>query len=277
MKLVTAVGIGDNPLLAKLALDNEAKKNKSQIAAWHYEDVQEKIWKIHPITDMWGIGGNTARNLYNVGIDSVYSLSQYDVKALKRVFGVIGEQLFYHAHGIDQSVLSEKYIPKSKGYGKSQILKRDYVNQYEIEVVIREMANEVTARLRKHHAETGVVHLSVGFSNEIIDKGFSHQMKIYPTSSNTKIVETCLHIFRTYYKNQPVRQIGIRCGKIAYKKELQLNLFESPEKTIHTEELEAVVDRIRERYGFSSLVYASSLTKGGTAIQRSGLVGGHKR
>lgn len=265
-----------NPLLAKLALDNEAKKNKSQIAVWHYEDVPEKVWKIHPITDMWGIGSNTARNLYKLGINSVYSLSQYDVKALKRVHGVIGEQLFYHAHGIDQSVLSEKYNPKSKGYGKSQILKRDYVNQYEIEVVIREMADEVAARLRKHNAETGVVHLSVGYSNDIIDKGFSHQMKIYPTSSNSKIIETCLHIFRTYYKNQPVRQIGIRCGKIEYKKELQLNLFENPEKTIHTEDLEIVVDRIREKYGFSSLVHASSLTKGGTAIQRSGLVGGHK-
>lgn len=39
LKLVTAIGIGDNPLLAKLALDNEAKNNKSQIAVWHYEDV----------------------------------------------------------------------------------------------------------------------------------------------------------------------------------------------------------------------------------------------
>ena len=243
LKLVTAIGIGDNPLLAKLALDNEAKNNKSQIAVWHYEDVQEKVWRIHPMTDMWGIGGNTARNLNNLGINSVYSLSQYDVKALKRVHGVIGEQLFYHAHGIDQSVISKKYIPKSKGYGKSQILKRDYVNQSEIEVVIREMADDVAARLRKHHVETGVVHLSVGFSNEIIDKGFSHQMKIYPTSSSIKIIETCLHIFRTYYKNRPVRQIAIRCGKIDYEKELQLNLFENPEKTILTDDLEIVVDK----------------------------------
>ncbi|MFL2101331.1 Y-family DNA polymerase [Desemzia sp. FAM 23991] len=276
LRLVTSIGIGDNPLLAKLALDNEAKRTQSQIAIWHYEDVPEKLWKIHPITNMWGIGGNTAKNLYRLGIDSVYSLSQYDVDALKRVHGVIGEQLFYHAHGIDHSVLSEKYTPHSKGYGKSQILKRDYVNQYEIEVVIREMADEVAARLRKHHAETGVIHLSVSYSKDVLDKGFSRQMKIFPTSSNVKIIETCLQIFRTHYNNQPVRQLAIRCGKIAYKKQLQLNLFETPEKTIHTEELEVVIDRIREKYGFSSLVHASSLTKGGTAIQRSGLVGGHK-
>ena len=276
LKLITAIGIGDNPLLAKLALDNEAKKNRSQIANWHYEDVQKKLWNISPITEMWGIGGNTARNLYKLGIDSVYSLSQYNVNSLKKIHGVIGEQLFYHAHGIDQTILSEKYVPKSRGYGKSQILKRDYTNQYEIEVVIREMADEISARLRKHKAETGVVHLSIDYSREILDKGFSQQMKVFPTSSNTKIIETCLQIFRNNYTDQPVRQISIRCGKIDYKKELQLNLFEPPEKTIHNEELETVVDKIREKYGFTSLVHASSLTKGGTAISRSGMVGGHK-
>ena len=276
LKLVTAIGIGDNPLLAKLALDNEAKKNKLQLAVWHYADVQEKVWKIHPITDMWGIGGNTARNLYKLGIDSVYSLSQYNVNSLKKIHGVIGEQLFYHSHGIDQTILSEKYVPKSKGFGKSQILKRDYLNQYEIEVVIREMADEISARLRKHKAETGVIHLSIGYSRDILDKGFSQQMKVFPTSSNMKIIETCLQIFRSNYTNQPVRQVSIRCGKIDYKKELQLNLFEPPEKTIHNEELETVVDKIRDKYGFTSLVHASSLTKGGTAISRSGMVGGHK-
>ena len=276
LRLVTAIGIGDNPLLAKLALDNEAKKNRHQIAVWHYEDVQEKLWKIHPITDMWGIGENTANNLYKLGIDSIYSLSQYNVKSLKKIHGVIGEQLFYHSHGIDQTILSEKYIPKSKGFGKSQILKRDYVNQIEIEVVIREMADDISARLRKHKSETEVIHLSIGYSRDIIDKGFSHQMKVYPTSSNTKIIETCLQIFRTYYENQPVRQISIRCGKINLKKELQLNLFEPPEKTIHNEQLEAIVDKIRNKYGFTALVHASSLTKGGTAISRSGMVGGHK-
>lgn len=276
LNLVTAIGIGDNPLLAKLALDNEAKHKHNFIAEWRYGDVQETIWKIHPITDMWGIGERTANQLYKMGIDSVYRLSQYDVKALKRVQGIIGEQLFYHAHGIDQSILSEKYIPQSKGYGKSQILKRDYVNQYEVEVVIREMADDLSARLRRHNAEAGVIHLYIGYSKDIIDKGFSHQMKIYPTSSNTRIIETCLEIFRKYYTNQPVRQIAISCKKVEYKKSLQLNLFETPEKTIHTENLEVVVDRIREKYGFNAIVHASSLTKGGTAIQRSRMVGGHK-
>lgn len=276
LRLVTAIGIGDNPLLAKLALDNEAKNNDSQIAIWRYEDVQEKVWSIHPISKMWGIGSNTERNLQKLGIDSVYSLSQYNVKSLKRIHGIIGEQLFFHAHGIDQSILSEKYKPQSKGFGKSQILKKDYTDQYDIEVVIREMADDISARLRKHKVETEVVHLSIGFSREILISGFSHQMKIYPSSSNKKIIEAALHLFREHYKGEPVRQIAIRCGKIHTKQNLQLDLFEVPERMLLEQDLEIVIDKIRNKYGFASLVHASSLTKGGTAIQRSGLVGGHK-
>ena len=40
-----------------------------------------------------------------------------------------------------------------------------------------------------------------------------------------------------------MEQIAIRCGKIDYEKELQLNLFENPEKTILTDDLEIVVDK----------------------------------
>lgn len=105
---------------------------------------------------------------------------------------------------------------------------------------------------------------------------FSHQMKIYPTSSTAEITETCLQLFRRYYDGRPTRQKTINCGKVHYKKELQLNLFEAPEMMLHREDLETVIDKIRERYGFTSLLHAGSLLKDGTAIQRSHLVGGHK-
>ncbi len=276
LRLFVTIGIGDNPLMAKLALDNAAKKTSSGIAEWHYEMVSETIWKIQPITEMWGIGQRTAANLYRLGIDSVYSLSQYSVQSLKRTHGIIGEQLFYHAHGIDQSIIAQKYVPLSNSFSKSQILDRDYIDQYEIEVVIREMADQVAARLRSHHAQTGVIHLSISFSKEILDKGFSQQLKVFPTSSSRKIIETCLHLFKKQYKREPIRQLSIHCGKIQYESDLQLDLFEDPEKTISREELEHVIDRIRTKYGYTSLIHASSLTSGGTAIKRSGLVGGHQ-
>ncbi|MDE1548416.1 Y-family DNA polymerase [Jeotgalibaca caeni] len=275
--LIATIGIGDNPLLAKLALDEEAKSNHpSYLAEWRYKDVSDKVWGMKQLTDMWGIGVRTERRLLKAGVSSIHDLAQADIHALKKMYGVIGEQLFFHAHGIDRSILSKRFLPASKAFSKSQVLPRVYVNQYELEVVIREMADQVAARLRAHEVETNVIHLRVGFSPDIADPGFAHQVNVHPTSSSKVIIEECLHIFRRHYRGQPVRNVAISCGKVAPKSLLQFNLFEPPESTLLQEELERTVDRIRRKYGYPALVHASSLTSGATAIKRATLVGGHQ-
>ena len=58
--IYSTVGMSNsNPLLAKLALDNEAKKTVTMRANWSYEDVESKVWNIPNLTDFWGIGSRT--------------------------------------------------------------------------------------------------------------------------------------------------------------------------------------------------------------------------
>lgn len=150
MRLVLTVGIGDNPLLAKLALDHQAKHDEANsfIGEWRYEDVQHTVWEIKPLSDFWDIGSRTESKLNWIGIKTIYDLSQYDLAYLKKKFGVIGEQLFFHAHGIDRTVLSDTYILKSTSFSKNQILNSDYVVKHQVEIAIREMTEENAARLR---------------------------------------------------------------------------------------------------------------------------------
>ncbi|EIO5737183.1 Y-family DNA polymerase [Listeria monocytogenes] len=276
LRLYVTVGIGDNPLLAKLALDNVAKNRDDGIAEWRYEDVPETIWKIRHLDDVCGIGRRTAVRLQKMGIFNMYQLSQTPPQVLKNAMGVVGEQLYYHAHGIDYSLLNEKYVPVSKSYGKSQILEKDYHVPVEVEIVIREMVEEVAMRLRQNHVDTAVIHLSVGYSKYSIKKGFSHQAKIPPTSSSHALIPYFLQLFRRYDEREPVRSIAISCGKITLKTGLQLNLFEDATTTLNHEQLEITVDKIRSRYGFKSLMHASSLLNGATGLKRSEMVGGHK-
>ncbi len=91
--LFCTIGVGDNPLLSKLALDNEAKKNKDMIATWRYEDVPNTVWKIKNMTDFWGINTRTEKALNNKGIYSIKELANYDYFSLKASMGVMGEQL----------------------------------------------------------------------------------------------------------------------------------------------------------------------------------------
>lgn len=279
LKLVLTVGIGDNPLLAKLALDHQAKHDEQNhfIGEWRYEDVPRKVWKIEPLIEFWGIGQKMEASLNRMGIRNMYDLSQYDLNQLKEKFGVIGEQLFFHAHGIDRTVLSDTYTPKSTSFSRNQILNRDYVVKHDIETVIREMTDENVARLRKHHLITGVVKLAIGYSQSIEQVGFNHQMKIEATDSSKRLKEYMLLIFHKYYKeNVPVRTINVTFGKLQSKQALQLNLFEPAEVTIENEELDAAIDFVRRKHGYTSLLHASSLLEGGMARYRAKLLGGHR-
>lgn len=273
--IYVTIGIGDNMLLSKLALDNEAKRNADFIAEWRYQNVPQTIWKIENLTDMWGIGSRTEKRLHRLGIFSVYDLAHANFYELRQAFGVMGEQLYANAWGIDRSNIRQRYQPREKSYGNSQVLPRDYTKRQEIEIVIREIAQQVAARIRRHQCQTGCVSLYIGYSKHEEERGFSRQMKIPVTSNSKKLVAYVLELFDKHYRGQAVRNIGISYSKLTYHNGLQMNLFEKPEEQIAAQRLDLMTDRIREKYGFRSLVHASSLLEGATAIRRTSLVGGH--
>jgi DNA polymerase V len=277
--IYTTVGIGSNPLLAKLALDNEAKHNRDMKAEWRYKDIQKKVWSIGDLTDFWGIGSRTTKKLNRMGIRNVYDLAHTNYFVLKEKFGVIGAQLYAHSHGIDRSFLGKTVKPKEKSIGNSQVLTRDYTRKEEIEIVIKEMADQVATRLRRTHAQTQVVSLWIGFSLGYVDpegkSGFSQQMKIAPTSSSKKLASHLLYLFERNYKSQDVRTIGVGCSKLVFTDSIQMDLFSDPDQQVREIAVDRAVDVIRKKYGFRSLVHATSLLEGGRAIERSSLVGGH--
>ena len=278
--LYTTCGIGENPLLAKLAMDIEAKHNNSLVAQWHYIDVPDKIWRIRNLEDVWGIGKRTADHLRRLGINNMYQLAHTDPSILKKAFGVIGEQLFAMSWGVDRSIISHKYVPKSKSYSNSQVLPRDYYHQKEIEIVIREIGEQVAARIRAHGLRAGKVSLSIGYAYAALDYdisrgSFAVQRKITPTSSNDDLVATLISLFRQNWERVPVRNIGVDYSSLSPDTSQQLNIFRDPTQEIKKRNLDHTVDQLRKKYGFSSVIKASSLMKGATAVQRSQLVGGH--
>lgn len=272
----TCVGIGDNMLLAKLALDNAAKKKPPYLAYWSYKRVPETLWKMDNLSDFWGIGSRTKATLERLGIYTVKQLAHADPRKLKRHFGVLGLELYHHANGLDGSLIHQPYQEVSKSYGASQILERDYWSMEEVALVLREMAEQVAARLRKGHQLAGELSLFIGYAHDEIPRHSGGQMQIEATDTSHKIIEGAIYLLKKHYLPQPVRSIGISAGKLRPKNYQQLSLFEDVEEVKEQEALDKAVDKIRERYGFGSLVHASSLLPGATAIKRAGLIGGHK-
>ena len=272
--LIVTAGIGDNPLLAKLALDHEAKKRPPWMAKWTYEMVPQTVWKIQPLTAFWGISRGYDKKLKGMGIYTIEALAHANPICLQKALGVMGLQLYYHAWGLDASIISQKAQPKSKSYSKNQILMRDYYIKAEILIVIKEMVGDVCARLRKHQEKCREVYLGIGYSDRELQWGFMARIKLVRPEHATEIIsEAARQEFSKRWQGQPVRSVNITAGKIVPEGQEQLELFFAGEEKQHA--IDRVVDSLRERFGKKAIFYAGSMV-GGTFLERADYVGGHK-
>ena len=246
--------------------------------SWHLfgDDSYLVARKIPKLEDVWGINVKTANRLRWLGINNMYDLAHSDPAILKKEFGVIGDQLFAISWGVDRSIIKQKYRPKSKSYGNSQILSRDYEDQREIEIVIQEIGDQVAARIRAQHLLAGRVSRYVGYADYEADPaGFSIQEKITPADISSDLVAKLRALFRRKWRGQAVRRLGVTYSNLAPAGCQQLTFFLPPAEQIKQQKRDQVVDKLRKKYGFASVVRASSLLPGATAIARSRLVGGH--
>jgi len=262
-KIPATCGIGPNMLLSKIALDVESKKSPTFIAKWTYDDVETKLWSIFPLSKMWGIGRNMERNLNRLGILSMGDLANYPLEKLQKFYGVMGEELYHHAHGIDMSIINEKlvYKPVSKSYGMGQTLFHDYYGDTVTQIIL-EMTDEVT-------------NLGISYSKET-KGGFNRQMTLtFPTNNEAEIYNSCITLFDEFYDGSPIRKVTIRVTNLVEEYFVQLNLFKDMNKVIKDHKLHSSIDNIKFKYGKSAALRASSLLKDSTVRARNTMVGGH--
>lgn len=271
-RIHSAVGLGPNMLMAKLALDLAAKK--TGFAEWTYDDVKTKLWKVSPLSKMWGIGKGLERQLNKIGIQTVGDLANTDLALLEKKFGVIGNQLYYHAWGIDLSDLGEPVMNKQISFGKSQILMRDYHRKREIEIVILEMCEDIAKRARDHGYVARTVSLGLSYSKQTMIKGFQRSITVQtPTNNTLEVYRLCKELLSKHLVHAPVRQLSVRISNMERSQSIQLDLFD----TNHVKQfaLARTMDQLRDEFGSNIILRAVSYTDSGTAIKRNKLVGGH--
>ncbi len=273
--LTATAGIGPNLLLAKVSMDIEAKHTKDNISKWTYDDVEKKLWKISPLSNMWGIGKNMEKNLNKMGIFSIEDLAKTSPGVLKDKFGVMGLELWNHANGIDTSKISDfNNQTKDKSYSNSQVLFKDY-NEKNIFIIINEMIDNLCARLRNSNKECQNFGLGITYSKNT-PGGFYHNIKLdNPTDKNIELIKYANIIFDRFYEGLPIRKVTVCAGNLKDKKGTQLNLFENYENTKKDDEINLAIDKIKQKYGKNSVLKASSLLEDSTIKERNKKIGGH--
>lgn len=272
--LIATAGIGPNPFLAKIALDNEGKKEEPYLAHWTYEDVPTKLWKIHPLSKIWSIGSQTEKRLKRIGITNLASLAKADPSLLEKNFGIMGLQLRDLANGIDGSDLREEYVPKERSFSSGQTLRKPYPLETTI-LLLREMNDDLARRLRGEGKKAMKVQFWCVFQK---GGGYMREHSLpYPASDTASLFKEIESIFLEGPMKEPVVGIGIAYGRLRTEGSFdQLDLFEPLEEQLERKRLDKALDAIVGMYGKNAVLRASSLKEESTIKDRHEQIGGHR-
>ncbi|PWU68114.1 DNA polymerase IV [Gracilibacillus dipsosauri] len=269
MGLTCAIGIGDNKFLAKVVMDLYAKK--TGIATCRYEDVEALLWPVE-VEKIWGIGSRLKKHLQRMGILTLGQLAQHPLEQLKKRFGIMGEQLYWHAWGIDLSpIYTEAEKEEQKGFSHGITLLRDY-SEEETYVCMLDLCEEVARRTRASKKAGRTIHLSIGYANNL--GGFHRSRSLdLPTNVTMDIYHVCLQLFHEFYDHHSkIRRVTVSLNNLYDDIETQLQLFEDKGKK---KDIGYVMDTIRDQHGSTAILRATSYTDAGITIERSKKIGGH--
>lgn len=270
--ITSAIGIGDNKFLAKAVMDLHAKNAENGIAKCTYEDVQKMLWPFS-VEKIWGIGSRMKRNLYRLGITTLGQLAQFPLVSLKKHFGVMGEQLYWHAWGIDLSpVFGDFTKTTQESFGHGISLLRDYTKE-DTFVCILELCEEACRRARTAKKVGRTIHLGIGYSSET-GGGFSRSRSIYaPTNITMEMYIVCIQLFEKFYDGySKIRKVYVTLTNLSEDGDTQLDLFS---KRPENKDIGYVMDTIRDKFGATAILRASSYTDAGITLDRSKKIGGH--
>ncbi|PXW86181.1 DNA polymerase-4/DNA polymerase V [Streptohalobacillus salinus] len=268
------IGIGENKVLAKMACDHFAKKRPTGVFELKLENIAADLWPLS-IDHLFGVGARMRKHFVMMGLHTIGNLANYPVKFLKKRWGINGEVLWRFANGIDTSPVSNQTHRTQKTIGHAMTLPYDYLTAEDIKVVLSELAEEVARRVRKQGYLGEVVSLSLRGHRFDVNEGFHRQRKLAaPTQLHDVIYDTACALFDAHWTGVPVRSVGISLGQLEKKEMRQLSFFDDP---VEQEQLAAVIDRVKETFGPTSIIRASSLTGAGQAHNRAKKIGGHTK
>jgi DNA polymerase V len=275
-KITATCGIGTNMFLAKVALDCMAKKSKTNIACLTEDNFKERMWDLRPISEIWGIGSRTEKHLARMNIYCLRDLANHPLEKLTKEFGILGQELYEHAHGIDRTTVQEarNYIPESHSFGHGQMLYEDY-NKEDLKIILTEMVEQLVTELIMRKQCCQLIGLGIGYAKQY-GGGFGRQLTFdCKTNSRQKILEGFLCLYEKHISDLPIRSVSVRLGKLENESHVQTELFETTEHAQKEHNLYQAIGEIKHRYGRGAVYLAVSKSEKATLINRNKLIGGH--
>ena len=155
------VGMGPTKTLAKLA-NFAAKKWKQTGGVLDLTDPirREKLMKIVPVGEVWGIGRQTTKRLNQMGIQTVWDLANQSPKTIQAQFNVVVARTVMELNGTACLDL-EDVAPDKQQIVCSRSFSRKLTELDELSRALSEYCTRAAEKLRRQQSVTGCVSVFI--------------------------------------------------------------------------------------------------------------------
>ena len=254
--VTVSVGVSYNKIFAKLGSDMRKPDATTVIKPQNF---REQVWPL-PVADLLYVGRATNRRFKNCGINTIGDLANTEKSLLKTILGQHGLMLWHFANGLDSSpVRKSGETPPIKSIGNSITTPRDLLNDNDVRITLYILCESVSARLREAGYICDTVQLSIR-DTELYS--YVRQGKLdAPTRSVEALFAKAFALYKlNHISGRPIRSLGVRACNLADSGYEQLSIFAAAPFSSRCEQLNAVVDDIRRRFGHNSIQRAITLT-----------------
>ena len=165
-------------------------------------------------------------------------------------------RLIMSAKGIDDSLVKTKR-DEAEGISNSITTIYNLNNLNDIYKTLYPLVEKVSITLRKKEKYALLVGVTLKDKNF---KTYSHQRKLKnPTSNTDEIFSVAKELVKELWDGEGVRLVGVSLGKLTNSKSFQLSIFEDVKDVEKFDELDKVVDKLKETYGSSIILKASQI------------------
>jgi nucleotidyltransferase/DNA polymerase involved in DNA repair len=249
-RLVASVGVAPNKFLAKLASD---LSKPDGFLVLHEADVEVFLHDL-PVSRLWGVGKQTARQLEALGLRTIGQVAQWPQAQLSRRFGSLGTHIWRLAHGFDDRPVTSHRDPQS--IGAETTFAEDTDDVETLHRTLLELADKVGQRLRAEGFMASKVTLKYR------DAAFVTLTRTQSLAEPTAVAMDLYRAVSRLLSQLPaarlkVRLLGIAAAELTSLAPGQLSLFaDSTHKRLQAERAE---DAIRARFGPRAITRAALL------------------
>ncbi|MDP7286335.1 MAG: DNA polymerase IV [Dehalococcoidales bacterium] len=242
--LCASIGIADSKAVAKIASDRSKPDGLLEVPPRKEHSFLSPL----PVIKLPGIGQKSERILNGLGVSTIGQLAGLPLETLKSHFGTAGELLHDHARGIDH----RKVEPPSeaKSISRETTFDQNTRDASLLAATLRYLGERVGSDLRRKSKLTKCVTLKIRYTDFTT---ITRQQTLgRPSDTDQAIFDHGLKLLKKELsqEEQAVRLIGIKVSSLA---EIGRQLDMLDPSACRQEKLNTTIDRIRKKYGFTSI------------------------